>query len=135
MVVDESMFDGGRHFAGCREDGARIALAPQLVELPEQTITAILAHEFGHAVDGLYPAEWEARRGAPAAWLERREGDGRVDRAYARLRQFWAERSAALVELAADSIAHAIVGHRVEYCGPCLVQCWSGGIERPDELR
>jgi hypothetical protein len=134
VAIDPQAFDGGRHFAGCRQDGRRVALAPELAHLPEETITAIVAHEMGHAVDFLYPAEWAVERGKPATWLSL-AGDGRNERrARYKIMAAWSDREHDLVELAADSITWAIVGRRVQYCGPCLLECWRGGVARPTGL-
>ena len=48
-----------RHFAGCSDDGKMIVAATEMVELPEPMVLAILTHEFGHAMDFAYPAEYQ----------------------------------------------------------------------------
>ena len=128
FVVVEGVHDGGRHFAGCREDGLLLYLAPESVELPVETLVAILAHEFGHAADFAYPARWLPERDEPARWLE----EGR--RGTTKWRKAWGQRNEDQVEWAADSIAYAVTGKRVGYCGPCLLQCFDGK-PRPEGLK
>jgi hypothetical protein len=129
FLVDPAMHDSGRHFAGCRQDGMLIKIAPEAVELPIKTLVAILAHEFGHAADFAYPGRWVTARDAPARWNER--DGGRKIRAW---RKAWAERSDDQMEWDADSIAWAVTGQRIGYCGPCLLQCFNGQ-PRPEGLR
>lgn len=107
-----------------------LVIAPQAAELPVVTLVAILSHECGHAADFLYPARWVCERGAPARWVEE------VDTKRARkLRKLWNERSRDQVEWDADSIAWAMTGRKIGYCGPCLLQCFEGGGKRPKGLR
>lgn len=136
FLVDPKVRNSERHFAACSEDGRTILLAPELSEQDLDTVVAILSHEFGHAADFSYPSMWFGERGKPAVWLgdltkaklaeERERG-----REWARL---WAERPADAVEWTADSIAHAVIGRPIGYCGPQLVQCF-GGVHRPAGLR
>jgi hypothetical protein len=129
FIVDGRIHDSNRHFAGCRQDGLLILLAPQSVDLPEDTLVAIIAHEFGHAADYAYPGRWLPERDEPAAWL----ADLSTKEAK-RWMKAWPDRSDDQVEWAADSIAQAVTGRRIGYCGPCLLQCWEGK-SRPDGLR
>jgi hypothetical protein len=129
FVVEESIHDSDRHFAGCRQDGMLILLAPESVELPEETLVAIIAHEFGHAADYAYPAKWLPERDAPAHWL-----GASASQEAKRWRKAWPKRSRDQQEWAADSIAQAVTGRKIGYCGPCLLQCWDGQ-PRPGGLR
>ena len=132
--VDVSMHDKERHFAGTRHDGKRILLAPDIVGLPVETVVAILAHEFGHAADFRYPGRWIVPRAGSgkAVWIE----DVQVDTKEARRWQaLWRDRSADEIEWAADGIAETVTGKRLGYCGPCMLQCLRGGVERPAGLR
>jgi len=128
LLVDPKAHDTERHFAACREDGMLIILAPQAVDLPHDTLVAILAHEFGHAVDFLYPGHWDCSRGAPARWI--------VDpsRHKAKYLRSWQHRDHDRVEHDADLIAEVVTGMKIGYCGPCVLQCF-GGSDRPKGLR
>lgn len=126
--VVEPELQEGRHFAGCRQDGLLIKLAPEAAALPIETLVAILCHEFGHAADFAYPGSWHCQRGAPARWID---SDGRRARAW---RKAWAARSLDQMEWDADCIAWCVTGRRIGYCGPCLLQCFNGP-ERPKGLR
>ena len=131
MVVDPSVHDSPRHFAAARDDGLLILLAPEAASLELESLVAILVHEFGHAADFAYPANWiMVRRGEPAVWI----GD-RTDKPARKWRRMWSQRSDDQMEWAADSIAEAVTGMKVEYCGPCMLQCFSGGKSRPAGLR
>lgn len=131
MLVDESVRDSPRHYAACRDDGMQIIVAPQAADLPLETLAAILGHEFGHAADFAYPAHWRMLGGRyePAVWKPPR-GDRAADKV-----KHWVDRSDDQVEWAADAIAYAVIGQRVTYCGPCMVQCFNGGRSRPRGLR
>ncbi len=52
-----------------------------------------------------------------------------------RIRNAWSSRTDDQTEWDADSIAYAVTGKKVQYCGRCLVQCFSGGRNRPAGLR
>lgn len=144
MLVDPSVSDSERHFAGCRDDGRQIIIAPGAADLPVPTLVAIIAHEFGHAADFAYPANWTfTSRGEPALWdsaafeLDGRAfkfGDEEVKGSSAR-RRLWADRHPDQVEWAADAIVQAVTGRSVGYCGRCMLQCFSGGKPRPAGLR
>lgn len=130
--------DSPRHFAGCSESGTPIVAAPELAELPEETVLAIFAHEFGHAVDFLYPAQFAMTEegelirlpDVPDGKLDARGAEHHV----ARMRQ-WRARDADLVERTADAIAEEITMRTIGYCGPCHLQCFDRGRPRPVGLR
>lgn len=164
-VINPEAHDEPRHFARCRDDGLLIELAPEMVDLSEDEVTAIICHELGHAADFLYPACWAYIPGAPAVWL----GDAPEEWSYTasgwengafveatrsqlssrdhgltkleakRLRAHrdaWPSRPHAVVEATADAIAWAVTGQQIRYCGSCLLQCFSAqGVSRPDSLR
>jgi len=129
LLVDSAVRDSQRHFAACRDDGLLIVLAPQAAYLDHNTLVPLICHEFGHAADFLYPARWELRRNRPAIWVP--EGAPKM----AKRRNAWNARNDDSVEWAADSIAQAVVGRPIQYCGPCMLQCFSGGQPRPSNLR
>lgn len=140
LVIDERVFDGGRHFAGCRDDGSVIVMAPEASGLPEPTLLAVVSHEFGHAADFAYPARWVfAARGQPASWVKLHRNRKRIlseeGRRAADYARSWRDRDPDQIEWSADSIALTVLGKKIQYCGPCLLQCFSGGIERPRGLR
>lgn len=150
LMIDESVRDSSRHYAACRDDGLIIKLAPQAVELSTRTLTAIIAHEFGHAADFAYPGRWMTFEGEQAVWLGeggawiRNPETGRMDwqpesgqEAFLirRWQNEWHRRPDAQVEWAADSIAYAVTGQPITYCGPCMLQCFGGGRRRPEALR
>lgn len=134
LEVTERARDAERHYARCREDGLLVQLAPEMAEdLELEEVVAVISHEMGHAADFAYPGNWvlmeprsERRR---AVWI----GD-RDDRKARRWRQVWLDRDTDEVEWAADSIAKAVTGLSIGYCGPCMVQCF-GGKPRPEGLR
>lgn len=118
LRVDPKMHDTPRHFAACRDDGRLILVAPHLCDQPVSTVEGILAHELGHAVDFLYPAEW-VLRGRKVVRRERRDfGEAEWER-FARA---WQKRDADAVELTADGIAESVLGEPLGYCGPCRLQ-------------
>ena len=132
----DDMHDSPRHFAGASEDGNLIAFAPQMVDLPEDTVAAILAHEFGHIVDFLNPGRFhcdvEERK---LIFLPEEDEGERGERVrVARLRQ-WRKRDHHAVELTADLIAEQAIGKRIGYSGPCRLQGFSRGVPRPPHLR
>lgn len=149
LVVDDSVRTSERHYAACRDDGLLIKIAPEATSLDARTLTAIIAHEFGHAADFAYPGRWLAFQDEPAIWLSEggawvrdRHGDmqwnpetGAEAKQVRKWQRMWHRRSDAQVEWAADSIAYAVTGHKIGYCGPCMIQCFSGGRPRPESLR
>lgn len=129
LVVSEEVRTSPRHFAACRDDGLLVVVAPDATELDFETLVALLCHELGHAADFLYPARWLGQRGGKATWL------GDDTRHMGRIRQAWADRNADQVEWDADSIAFAVTGKPIRYCGACMIQCFAGGVARPAGLR
>jgi hypothetical protein len=130
--------DTARHFAGCDETGKLIVFAPQLVELQEETVLGILAHEFGHALDFAYPGQYSLddeavlsyRPNAPEPSTDARSAQART----AGLRQ-WRARDPDTVERTADEIAKHVTGRHIGYLGPCLLQTLDEGRVRPLGLR
>jgi|SRR5215831_4456709 hypothetical protein len=114
-----------RHFAGCTDSGLTIYAAPEMVELPPDVVSGILAHELGHAADFLYPGEFQLR-------------EERVRRIRPDKYQLagWKKRDPDSVEMVADRIAEKYLGTPIGYRGPCYLQ--SLGLEghsRPAGLR
>ena len=129
LLIDDDVRDAERHFARCRTDGRQIELAPQAADLPIETLTAILSHEFGHAADFAYPAHFRlVARDRPAQWKPP------TGRGAARKVRAWEGRNDDQIEWAADAIAYLVTGRKIGYCGPCMVQCFAGG-RRPTGLR
>ncbi len=128
--------DKPRHFAATEETGRVIIVAPEFTELPEDTILAILSHEFGHAVDFLYPGEFvliddgELVRmpKIPAGVLDARGEQASIARARA-----WRDRDKDTVERTADAIAEHFTGKTIGYAGPCELQSFERGM-RPRRL-
>lgn len=132
LVIDPSVHDTERHYAACRDDGLLIKLAPEAADLPHDQLVAILVHEFGHAADFAYPGMWvpPPSGSGQAVWLGERD-----DRPARRWRKLWSERNDDQVEWAADSIGETVTGIPITYCGPCMLQCFSGAERRPEGLR
>lgn len=107
-----------------------MVVAPEIAELPEETLLAILSHEFGHATDFLYPTEFvlvddgELVRlpSVPVKLIDRKAEQANLARMNA-----WQRRDADTVERTADAIAERFTGHLVGYCGPCELQCFDRG--------
>lgn len=135
IEVEVSAKDGGegRNFAACRTDGRLLVFSPDLLALPPETVYGIVLHEFGHAADFLYPAQWVpiaggkvrladvSSRGVPA-------GESPVPTSWLR---DWEARDSDEVERAADRIAESVSGIRIGYGGPCLLQTVARGAMRP----
>lgn len=140
LAIEEWAHDTHRHFAATKSDGLTIIIAPELARMPEDTVAAILSHEFGHASDFLYPARFQLVEGHLSEWdhpdwgnARGRDQDDKV--AFARARQ-WDGRDDDEVERTADAIAEAIVGRPIYYGGPCVLQSFEPGIRpRPVGLR
>lgn len=131
MRINPARHDTERHFAACSVNGKLIEIAPEGADLPLETLTAILCHEFGHASDFLNPGRWEfVSREKPAKWVSK---DASPEKRKAVQRR-WMNRSDDEIEWWADAIAYAVTGRRVGYCGPCLLQCFDGSL-RPKGLR
>ena len=127
---------GVRNFAATSEDARVIVVAPEIVELPPETVAAIIAHEFGHVIDFAFPADYAVARGELLRWRGQVPStDPRAEQAMAaRLRQ-WHERDPDVVEVTADEIASQVVGQTIRYSGPCLLQTFDRGMKRPKRLR
>ena len=128
--------DSKRHFAATDETGRLIITAPEFAELPEETIVAILSHEFGHAVDLLYPGRYVFADGELIEMPEVPPGeliDGKAEQANIARTRAWERRSKDDVELTADAIAELYTGQKIGYCGPCELQCFNRG-QRPRRL-
>lgn len=133
LVIDPSMHDTARHFAACQDDGKVILLAPELAELNDNAVLAIIAHELGHAADFLYPGQFAMRgEDEPAAW---RDPSSMKPKHWHRWLKDWGSRNDDLVELSADAIAHFVLGVRYGYRGPCLIQDFRSTRLRPLGLR
>ena len=133
----DDMHDTPRHFAGASEDGTRIAVAPEIVDLPEGTLAAIMAHEFGHIVDFLNPAMFICNTEEQTLTFvsETDADEARADKTrVARMRQ-WNGRCEHSIELTADLIAEAATDQRIGYSGPCMLQSFGHGVTRPEKLR
>ncbi len=133
LIVDPKMHDTARHFAACDSTGRKILLAPEMAELPEDTVLAIIAHELGHASDFLYPGQF-AMRGDDEPAL-RRTPEEMSTKHWQRGLRDWKQRDDDLVELTADAIAHYALGVRYGYRGPCLIQTFGVTRLRPVGLR
>jgi hypothetical protein len=133
LSITSSMHDSPRHFAGTRDDGRLIMLAPQMVELPEPTVVGIIGHEFGHAADFLYPGEFVL---GPERVAVRRQRNGleNDDRWITWLKD-WEKRDDDVVEFVADAMAERVTGRRIGYTGPCKLQAFGLGAPRPKGLR
>lgn len=135
LVCDIDMHDSPRHFAGASQDGRLIAAAPQMVELPEDTVAAIFAHEFGHILDFQNPAVFYCDVEEERLVMLSEEEGPRGDRMrIARMRQ-WEQRGDHAIELTADLIAEKMIGVRIGYSGPCMLQGFDRGVSRPKSLR
>lgn len=130
VEVDTRPRDKDRHFAACRTDGRLILLAPHLILLPPQTVTAIVGHEFGHAADYAYPAQFRVVPRGDGYAVDRyqvgtRSNQGVPPAVY----RAWLQRSDDQIEQAADAIAEVVLGTRIGYCGPCRLQTILDGSE------
>jgi len=131
FLVDSKVGRGGshlphcdsRHFAATRDDGLVMYVAPQLIELPEENVVAILSHEFGHAADHAYPAHFIMPPGGPgkANWIGQEDTKRHRD-----WRRLWRGRSLDQVEWAADGVAEAVTGRPIGYAGECMIQSFTG---------
>jgi hypothetical protein len=128
--------DTARHFAGTTEDGRSILVTPELAELPEETVAAILTHEFGHAMDFAYPAVFRMA-GDTVVPVERvPDSDKRSEQAAIAAMRQWRDRDDDRIERTADAIAELVTGRSLGYAGPCLLQTFGAGQRpRPAGLR
>lgn len=133
LYVAPWVHDSERHFAACRDDGLAIIVAPELAELPEDTVAAMFCHELGHATDFLYPAEYALGREREA--IRRPRADAADEREWGRWARDWERRDDDAVEITADAIAELATGRRIGYLGPCKLQCFDRGAARPEGLR
>jgi hypothetical protein len=124
-----------RNFAGTSEDGRLIIAAPELVELPEESVAAIVAHELGHAFDYLYPARFVVARGELLRFDDLDAEDKASRQARIARMQQWERRDRDVVEGTADEIASLVLKREIRYAGPCLLQTFGRGISRPEGLR
>lgn len=145
--------DAERHFARTRTDGKWMELAPEMADLPCQAVDGILAHEFGHVVDFLYPGfwSWPIASAGQVSWVGRRHAEAwrvafgnrqatsrrAADDSYPAQNwmRAWEGRTADQIEWAADGIAQFVTGTRIGYSGPCMLQCPGHGVDRPNGLR
>lgn len=134
--LSEELGFGIRNFAATSEDARTIVAAPEIVELPPETVSAIMAHEFGHVLDYAFPADYALAGDELLRWRGQIPNyDPRADQArVARIRQ-WERRDSDTVEATADKIASHVTGHLISYSGPCLLQTFDRGIRRPPGLR
>ena len=124
--------DSPRHFGACRDDGTAIVVAPEMAELDERIVLAILAHELGHATDFLYPGRFVLGHERKA---QERDREKFTNGQWTRWIKSWEQRDADTVELVADAIAELATGHQIGYVGPCRLQCFDAGKARPQGLR
>lgn len=131
LGCDPKMHDSARHFAACRDDGLEILVAPELAEQNYDLVLGILAHECGHAIDHLYPAEFVLRERV----VFRRDREGESDKQWRKFLSAWKARDDDAVEFTADGIAERVLGVPIGYRGPCMLQSLTGGAARPKGLR
>ncbi len=132
--VTPEAHDGGRHFAMCRTDGTEIQLAPEMILLPTATARGIIAHEFGHAADYLYPAQFLPGPGGRLYPV--RAGQRSNDGVPAARYNAWVRRNYDEIERTADGIAEGVLGERIGYAGPCQLETLGAGVRpRPRGLR
>lgn len=141
LSIERKAHDGGRHFAGCRDDGVVIIAAPELADQGEDIVIGILAHELGHATDFAYPCryqlvdtqliEWDH-----PDWAERARKEEADARALFNRSKQWERRQEDEVELTADAIATRVMGRPIRYTGKCMLQSFRRGeAPRPVGLR
>ena len=124
-----------RNFAGTSEDGRLIIAAPELVELPQESVAAVIAHEFGHAFDYLYPGRFALARGELLRFDDLEAEDKASQQARLARMQHWERRDRDTIETTADEIASLVLQREIRYAGPCLLQTFGRGMSRPSGLR
>lgn len=141
VKLDVEDLHSGRNYAATRDDGVLILVSPELCDLDEDQVVGILAHEFGHATDFLYPARFQLCSGElmdwpSPSWSQKARQAEQDDRgAYNRMVQ-WEKRGHDITERTADAIASLVFGRPVQYAGPCLLQSFERGqAPRPIGLR
>ena len=132
LYVAPWVHDSPRHYAACRDDGKAIIVAPEMVELDERMVLAILAHELGHACDFLYAGEFVLGHEREAL---RRKREDFTDRQWSRWIKDWEQRDEDAVEFTADAVAQLATGLVIGYTGPCQLQSFERGKARPQGLR
>lgn len=132
LFVAPQMHDTPRHFAAYKDDGNAIIIAPELADAPDTVVLAIIAHEFGHASDFLYPGEFVLGPSGPAL---RREETRVEEKQWSKWLKAWHRRDDDVVELTADAIAERVMGVPYGYQGPCLIQSFDAVRARPMGLR
>jgi hypothetical protein len=135
-VLHEEEGFGVRNYAATSDGGDLIVFAPELVELPPETVAAIFAHEFGHALDFLHPGRWMLVDDELVLYHDDSEAEERdTDRArVARMRQ-WRGRDRDCIEQTADLLGTEATGRVICYGGPCVLQTFRRGSPRPKGLR
>ena len=138
LLIDPEAHDTPRHFAGCIETGKEIVVAPEFATLPVDNVVAIIAHEFGHACDFLYPGRFFLAEGELVSMREagRRVAVEDMDqRSVYNVRKQWETRDAHAVEVTADRVAEFVTSRTIQYAGPCMLQTYGPGKSRPRALR
>lgn len=132
LFVAPAMHDTERHFGACKDDGSAILIAPELADAPVAVVLAILAHEFGHATDFLYPGEFVLGAEGPALRRAQKEAE---EKQWSKWLKAWHKRDDDVVELTADAIAERVMGVAYGYQGPCWIQSFDARAARPMGLR
>jgi hypothetical protein len=129
LEVLDWVHNAPRHFAATEETGRRIVVAPEFAELPEDTVLAILSHEFGHAVDFLYPGDYMVDDSGLVRMPKRpmRAMDERAESAVRARMRVWQRRDKDTVERTADAVAEHFTGRTIGYSGPCELQSFERG--------
>lgn len=132
LFVAPAMHDTARHFGACKDDGSMILLAPELADVADTVMLAIMAHEFGHATDFLYPGEFVLGDSGPAMRRSEKSVD---EKQWSKWLKAWHQRDDDVVELTADAIAERVMGVPYGYQGPCWIQSFDASRARPMGLR
>lgn len=136
LYVAPWVHDSTRHFAATKTDGRTVVLAPEAADLPDETLLAILAHEYGHAADYAYPGRFLLIDGELTDfWPEDGPLPAGLERRWLLRNDQWEERSDDDVERTADAIAERVTSKRIGYVGPCQLQAFDRGRARPQGLR